>query len=184
LLIDNISGLVPKSGHFTSEMEECTPGRGKIARSRFRPHEDALLRLLVWQFGTEAWGEIASRMAGRNVRQCRDRWNHYLAEATISWVPGDELILRQRIAPPRFARERVQNRNPQEVRWPRAHPSAVHPELAAPIPEPVAELPLQESIEDSSRDAMAPVDLGTDVPRTGEEFWIASMRESWAPDFL
>jgi hypothetical protein len=52
---------------------------GKTTRSRFRPHEDDLLRVLVSQSETLCWAEIASQLPGRNVRQCRDRWNHYLS---------------------------------------------------------------------------------------------------------
>jgi hypothetical protein len=52
---------------------------GRIRRFRVHPIEDLALRELVLVHGLTAWPMIASRLPGRNARQCRDRWNHYLS---------------------------------------------------------------------------------------------------------
>lgn len=54
----------------------------KIRRYKFTENEDNLLKDLVEKFGTIDWNTISSIMKGRTARQCRDRWNHYLAPST------------------------------------------------------------------------------------------------------
>jgi hypothetical protein len=152
-------------------------GRGKIARSRFRPDEDNILRLLVLQFGTDAWSDIANRMPGRNVRQCRDRWSHYLAESPVSWTPTESVILHQMIPGIELRREPL----------PWQYPDTGPPELPAPLPcpaEPQADLGSPASLADWSCDALFPRNLSTDVAGVGEEFWMTPMRDAWSPDFL
>jgi hypothetical protein len=65
-------------------------------RFKFRAAEDEMLHALVDRFGTGSWPEVAALMPGRNPRQCRDRWNHYLKQRTIlPWTsPEDALLLR------------------------------------------------------------------------------------------
>lgn len=46
---------------------------------KFTPDEDAKLHDLVQQYGDNDWSTIASFMNGRNKRQCRERWRHYLS---------------------------------------------------------------------------------------------------------
>jgi hypothetical protein len=61
-------------------MSSPTPHRpGQIHRSRFGREEDQLLTELVMRPGLKSWAWIASQLPGRNLRQCRDRWNHFLA---------------------------------------------------------------------------------------------------------
>jgi hypothetical protein len=61
--------------------------RGKKPRlhDRFTPDEDDCLYQLVDEFGINNWNEIVARMPGRNWRQCRDRWKHYLS---VGWQRG------------------------------------------------------------------------------------------------
>jgi hypothetical protein len=62
------------------------------------PTEDQRLRALVEQYGAKNWQEIASRMPGRNARQCRERWRNYVnPELNPSpWTPQeDNLLLRK-----------------------------------------------------------------------------------------
>jgi hypothetical protein len=54
-------------------------GPGKRRRQKFLPDEDIKLRGLVAQYGTTAWDLIAAQLPGRNPRQCRERWKHYLS---------------------------------------------------------------------------------------------------------
>jgi hypothetical protein len=50
--------------------------------------------MLVERGGTSSWCEIASNLPGRNARQCRDRWNHYLCKSsTTPWTAEEDRIL-------------------------------------------------------------------------------------------
>jgi hypothetical protein len=75
-------------------------GRGQLIRNRFNPDEDHMLRVLVSTYGTNDWQEVARFLPGRNVRQCRDRWNHYLANdaVDVSWTATDDLLLEKKVA--------------------------------------------------------------------------------------
>jgi hypothetical protein len=68
-------------------------------REKFLPEEDARLRSLVEIYGTTSWGTIAAGLPGRNVRQCRDRWKHYLSSETRNepWAAGDDQLLMQKM---------------------------------------------------------------------------------------
>lgn len=48
-------------------------------RLKFLPEEDEKLKNLVEKYGTNSWSQVATKMPGRNVRQCRERWKHYLS---------------------------------------------------------------------------------------------------------
>lgn len=48
-------------------------------RKSFSPQEDERLKLLVAKYGTDNWSAIEKEMPGRNIRQCRERYKHYLA---------------------------------------------------------------------------------------------------------
>lgn len=62
---------------------------GRRRREKFLPQEDEMLRQLVDKYGPCAWEQIAREMPGRNVRQCRERWKHYLS-GTASKEPWTE----------------------------------------------------------------------------------------------
>lgn len=53
------------------------------------------LIMLVNEFGTLNLSEIASRMEGRNQRQCRERWNNYVNPDLIprDWTPQEDYLL-------------------------------------------------------------------------------------------
>ncbi|EAY15232.1 Myb-like DNA-binding domain containing protein [Trichomonas vaginalis G3] len=48
-------------------------------RTKFTENEDKKLTNYVKQLGDSKWKEIAKLMPGRNARQCKDRWEKYLA---------------------------------------------------------------------------------------------------------
>lgn len=56
-------------------------------RLKFSLEEDNKLRALVEQYGDRSWTQIASLMEGRSVRQCRERWKHYLSASISGKVP-------------------------------------------------------------------------------------------------
>jgi hypothetical protein len=164
-------------------------GRGqgrKIVRSRFRAEEDARLRVLVSQLGTEAWTEIAGQMPGRNIRQCRDRWTHYLADmpVTAAWTVTDDTLLRRMLAAvgPRCEHLALLfpdwMANDAHRRW-----------AAAGIPcaefQPAADFPgmgeMQTQMDDWSGDTFFPRDSDKDL-RDGS--WLTPMDEARKLDFL
>ncbi|OHT16854.1 Myb-like DNA-binding domain containing protein [Tritrichomonas foetus] len=59
-------------------------------RMKFLPDEDDMLRKLVNEYGESSWVQISSQMKGRNVRQCRERWKHYLSATCSSKDPFTE----------------------------------------------------------------------------------------------
>lgn len=70
----------------------------KTKRS-FSPAEDQLLRQLVANLGSNNWKQIAANMEGRNSKQCKERWTHYL-NPNIShdpWTPQEDELLCQKV---------------------------------------------------------------------------------------
>jgi hypothetical protein len=53
---------------------------------KFSPEEDAQLADLVRTYGDEDWVTISCLLPGRNARQCRERWHHYVCP-TVSLAP-------------------------------------------------------------------------------------------------
>ena len=67
----------------------------KRTNKKFSSEEDAKLRQLVKQYGQNAWEEVSTRMNGRNIRQCKDRWFYYLSPKVKSdpWTEEDDAKL-------------------------------------------------------------------------------------------
>jgi hypothetical protein len=61
-------------------------------KEKFTSREDALLRMLVLQFGAGNWAVIAQNMSKRSARQCRERWKNYLASGIRKspWTPKED----------------------------------------------------------------------------------------------
>lgn len=84
-----------QSPYSSPEMSE--DGNYRIKRIKFQESEDQKLVNLVHQYGIKCWSFISSQMPGRTPRQCRDRWNHYLAPHTniSKWtVEEDQIIIK------------------------------------------------------------------------------------------
>jgi hypothetical protein len=64
-------------------------------RAKFQPEEDHELRRLVAIHGTSAWEAVARDLPGRSVRQCRERWKHYLSgeRAKSPWTAEEDRLL-------------------------------------------------------------------------------------------
>jgi hypothetical protein len=74
------------------------PREKKISRRKFSPDEDELLKSLVAQFGTTDWETVSQNFQGRNPRQLRDRWHHYLRPDVVTgnWTDeNDRTLLRK-----------------------------------------------------------------------------------------
>jgi hypothetical protein len=78
-------------------MSESATSQVKLKRGKFLQEEDAKLRLLVEKYGATAWNQIASELPGRNPRQCRERWKHYLSsdDSNTEWTLSDTQRLHQ-----------------------------------------------------------------------------------------
>jgi hypothetical protein len=68
-------------------------------REKFFPDEDTKLKELVLVHGETSWSTIASHMPGRNARQCRERWKHYLSsdKGKIAWTSDEDQLLYQKM---------------------------------------------------------------------------------------
>jgi hypothetical protein len=68
-------------------------------KAKFTSEEDILLQKLVFQFGENAWPQVAQHMRNRNSRQCKERWNNYLSPhiSTAPWTPEEDVLLQQKI---------------------------------------------------------------------------------------
>lgn len=88
----------------TSSYEESSNNQTKVSKHRpsyftpkikFSPSEDMMLLHAVQSLGTGDWHIIASRVPGRNARQCRERWNNYVNPALISapWTAEEDRFL-------------------------------------------------------------------------------------------
>jgi hypothetical protein len=64
--------------------------------------------MLVAQFGPCAWEAIAREMPGRNLRQCRERWKHYLSVGFTErpWTNAEDnlLLMKHRELGPRWTK--------------------------------------------------------------------------------
>jgi hypothetical protein len=69
------------------------------SRRNFTPEEDKQLCKLVGQFGVRSWPIIASAMSNRTIRQCRDRWRHYLSvpKRGSPWTAEEDAKLVQKV---------------------------------------------------------------------------------------
>ena len=87
-----------------SESEEEVENKEKVSKHRpsyftpkikFTPNEDILLLNAVQSLGIGDWHVIASRVPGRNARQCRERWNNYVNPSLIRspWTTEEDKFL-------------------------------------------------------------------------------------------
>jgi hypothetical protein len=78
---------------------EATLPMTRAHREKFFPKEDEQLKELVLVYGCQAWSVIASQMPGRNARQCRERWKHYLSsdKSKSAWTLEEDQLLYQKM---------------------------------------------------------------------------------------
>jgi hypothetical protein len=64
-------------------------------RSKFTTTKDEMLRTLIEQCGEGNWHSIARHLPGRNARQYKERWFHYLAPniVTAEWTEIEDRLL-------------------------------------------------------------------------------------------
>lgn len=67
-------------------------------KHKFSKEDDETLKSLVKELGENSWRLVASRMPGRNPRQCRERWMNY-ANPDIKkrpWTPTEDALLQKK----------------------------------------------------------------------------------------
>lgn len=64
-------------------------------KRKFTPEEDSLIIELVGGERYPNWNDIASHINGKNARQCRERYNHYLAPNVSNepWTEEEDKVL-------------------------------------------------------------------------------------------
>jgi len=69
-------------------------------RSQFTSQEDEKLKQLVKKYGDNNWVSVANEMGDRNVRQCRERWRHYLTPDVCNseWSIEEDNLLKAKYA--------------------------------------------------------------------------------------
>ena len=62
---------------------------------KFTPEEDELLKSVILRFGTSNWVTIASLIPGRNVKQCKERWENHLVKTIEerNWEEDEDRLL-------------------------------------------------------------------------------------------
>jgi hypothetical protein len=68
-------------------------------RNHFTELEDRFLSALVEAYGEEDWEAIAARMMHRTARQCKERWNQYLAPNVVRspWTAEEDALLLEKV---------------------------------------------------------------------------------------
>jgi hypothetical protein len=88
-----------KAGQIIIQLDRMSRGRRKANKCKFKPEEDEKLRKFVKETKDESWDVISDEMEGRNSRQCRECWNHYLSAVNPGqpWTPEDEQLLSEKV---------------------------------------------------------------------------------------
>lgn len=74
----NFGMLVPNNNLWTlGNINPQLPQTNHV-RKPFSDEEDQKLSELIQQFGKNNWKAVAQGMGTRSIRQCRERWTHYL----------------------------------------------------------------------------------------------------------
>jgi hypothetical protein len=71
------------------------PPSTKVMKRRFTTYEDSAIRRLVYELGRNRWEQIARYIPERTPRQCRERYENYLADQApnLPWTRNDDALL-------------------------------------------------------------------------------------------
>jgi hypothetical protein len=74
--------------------------RSPIVKTKFSADEDAKLQQIVQEFGTDDWVLVAFLHGTRNPRQCRERYQNYLAPSLRAdpWTAQEDALLLEKCA--------------------------------------------------------------------------------------
>lgn len=89
---------VGSGGNLGSTFNTTPAPAKKITRRKFTPEEDEILKNLVATFGPTDWQTISQHLVGRNPRQCRERWKHYISPEVVTgnWTDEENQLLLQK----------------------------------------------------------------------------------------
>jgi hypothetical protein len=142
-------------------MVDLLPGGGCHVRRNFWPDEDARLRALVQRLGTSDWRLIASHMPGRNVRQCRERWSHYLSASRpmSEWSAEEDglLLAKHREIGPRWTLIARSFPGRSDVQLKRRWQQKVAEADDAPRPTPITSDRTPRVLDPPSQDRIPPI---------------------------
>jgi hypothetical protein len=86
------------------ELSSVNPERiihpvGGFRRRVFSEMDDRRLTELVLSGQHTNWSDIAAKIPGKNTRQCRDRWRHYLAPTNvcIEWTTSEDQLMVEKL---------------------------------------------------------------------------------------
>jgi hypothetical protein len=93
-LVPSQNSTAPSVFHFSQTMSNVAAA----PKVRFAPDEDERLLEAVRIHGTTNWPHIATCVAGRNARQCRERWNNYVNPQLVKegWTREEDALLQQK----------------------------------------------------------------------------------------
>jgi hypothetical protein len=71
------------------------PAKRESIRRKFSREEDDKIRNFVLQYGDREWDSIGKVLPGRTPRQCRHRYNNYLADTHqyLAWTDAEEDLI-------------------------------------------------------------------------------------------
>lgn len=123
----NLAFVQPSSFNFDKNLPTLAiPLNKPISRRKnFSPEEDKLLTDLVCKFGSKKWSTIAQYFKYRTARQCRERYNNYLAPSVFKgqWMKEEDDLLYEKYKEigPKWSKMKVffNNRSPNLLknRW-------------------------------------------------------------------
>ena len=67
-----------KSSSVCKEVSRSGVKKGRVGRRHWTRAEDACLKMRVGQLGQKCWALVAQTLAGRNHKQCWERWHYHL----------------------------------------------------------------------------------------------------------
>ncbi|OHS95230.1 hypothetical protein TRFO_02204 [Tritrichomonas foetus] len=101
---DNLKHKTQKTDFNNIPTEKVKAIKKKVIKvhkkTKFTPEEDEKLQTLIELYGDDDWNTVSAQMDGRNKRQCRERWRHYLAPevSTEPFTPEEDALLHEKYA--------------------------------------------------------------------------------------
>ncbi|OHT01903.1 Myb-like DNA-binding domain containing protein [Tritrichomonas foetus] len=79
--------------------EESNKKRKSASRLKFTEDEDQKLLMLVNKYGEKNWKKISKIMKNRTIRQCRDRYRHYISPGInrSPWNDEEDSLLLEKV---------------------------------------------------------------------------------------
>lgn len=99
----NIKSCLTEKSDFISTMSDAAyvdspRSRDYVPKIKFTREEDSMLLMAVQKYGTNDWQSVSACLPGRNIRQCRERWNNYVNPDLVArpWTKEEDRILEEK----------------------------------------------------------------------------------------